>query len=134
MTDVKFSDFSASDLVAVYINLRQQKKDLAEAMKVKAEPIDRTMRGIEAECLRRMQAEGTDAVKTPEGTVYQLRRTSLSVRDRTAFFEWLKDTGDWDMADLRASKCAIQSRVDEGGELPPGLNMSSMMTVGFRAR
>ena len=128
-----FVSFTNSDLVAVYINLRQQKRDLAEAMKVKLEPIDKTMKSVEAECLRRMQEDGADSVKTPEGTVYQKMHTNLSVSDRSAFFEWLKSTNEWEMADLRASKRVIRERVEGGGELPPGLNMTQILSVGFQA-
>src|SRR5690554_6173662 len=96
-----------SELVQKYVELRDEKAQIqAEAAK-KIQPIQAKMDMIEAALLGVFEKSGIDSTKTEFGTAYVSTRTSVSLADKESFREFCKQTGEWGMADIRASKVNV---------------------------
>jgi hypothetical protein len=75
-----------------------------------------------------------ESFKGQSGSAFVTTQASVSVKDSSAFFDWLQETGNWACADIRAGKKEIKNFAENtGGDLPPGVNMSQKRVVQFRA-
>jgi hypothetical protein len=120
-------------LTAQYIRARDIKKRLEEEHKTRLAPLVAAMEKTEAAILAKFNELGIDSAKSENGTAYRSTRTSASVADREAFFTWVKENDAFHMLESRASKTAIEEYVGtSGGNLPPGINWSSEVTVNIR--
>lgn len=123
---------SADQLVEAYIKARdaraakkaQRDRELAE--------YDAIMARIEGELQTAMSAMGVSTMGTPHGTAYKTTFNSATVADPGAFKSFLERTGKWHLADIRAGKVAIREELEATGELPPGVNYSSIEKINIR--
>ena len=118
--------------VKQYVGIR----DAIKAMKDKHEKeledlvdIQNKLTGIIQTCL---EAVGAESIKTSEGTAYTTTRYTASLQDPAAFMQFVKDTDNFDLMDRKANAPAVRDYVAEHGTLPPGVNLSSISTIGIR--
>lgn len=121
-----------SELVALYIQCRDEKASLKAEYDAKLAPIEEKMAKIEAKLLEVFEASGTDSVKTEHGTAYKSTRTTVSVADRDAFMDFVKEGDHWSMMEVRAAKTAVEQYKAANDELPPGLNWKAEVVVNIR--
>lgn len=121
-----------SELVAVYIRLRDEKASLKAEYDEKLAPIDKKLEAIEAKLLEVFHSTGMESVKTEHGTAYMSTRTTVSVADRDAFMEFIKSGDHWSMMEVRAAKTAVEQYKAANDELPPGVNWRSEVVVNIR--
>lgn len=79
-----------------------------------------------------LETAGADSVKTSNGTCYSTTRYTASLADPEAFMKFVKDTQNYDLLDRKANVTAVKDYVAEKGNLPPGVNLSAIKTVGVR--
>ena len=121
-------------LIQTYRRVREMMEADKEEFSKQQAPKTELKEALETEAKRRLSDRGSDSFKTPHGTCFQQMDTSVTVKDKAAFFDWLNDNDNWDYADIRAGKKAIQEYAEEkNGDLPPGINMSQRVVVRFRA-
>lgn len=120
------------EIVAKYIELRDTKQRLKSEYEAKVAKYDEALEKIEATLLRHMNELGVESVRTAAGTMYISRRTSATVADWEAFFDWVRRNEEWSMLEHRASKAAVQSYRDEHNDLPPGINWREERVVNIR--
>jgi hypothetical protein len=121
-----------SELVALYIQMRDEKASLKAEYEEKLAPVEEKMAKIEAKLLEVFDTSGMDSVKTEYGTAYKSERTTVSVADRDAFMEFIKSGDHWSMMEVRAAKTAVEQYKSANDELPPGLNWKSEVVVNIR--
>lgn len=121
-----------NSIVEKYIKLRDRKAEKKKAYEADVETIDNLLTKVEGVMLRYFEEHGMESIRTAAGTVYRGTRTSCTVASREEFFSWLKESGEWDLLDVRAAKANVETFVKENGDLPPGLNWSAVPTVGVR--
>lgn len=79
-----------------------------------------------------MDEAGAESVKTSEGTCYSSTKYTASLADPEAFMKFVKSTDNFDLLDRKANVTAVKAYVAEHTTLPPGVNLSSIKTVGVR--
>jgi hypothetical protein len=79
-----------------------------------------------------LEACGAESIKTSEGTAYTTTRYSASLADPKAFMDHVILNGSFELMDKKANATAVRDYVAETGALPPGVNLSSMSTIGVR--
>lgn len=122
-----------SEAVELYIKMRDKKAQMKATYEESVRPLTEKMEKLEAKLLHIFNETGMDSVKTPLGTAYSSTRTSVSIADRDAFIGFVKETGDFNMLELRPSRSAIPEFAEmNNGELPPGINISTMRVVNVR--
>ena len=120
------------ELVMRYRQLRDRKVEMQERHKEELAPVNKLMQAVENRMLKEMLEEGFESIKTKAGTAYKTTRTSASVADRTAFLDFVREEGMWEMLESRANKLAVEAYREETGDLPPGINWREDVGVNFR--
>ena len=114
-----------------FIKLRDHKAKAKKAFDTSMERINQAVEKLENEILAGLQEQGLQNVKTDAGTAYVNTMSSATVKDRPAFEEWAKATGNTGAMDIRANKKAIRELLDEGEEIP-GVSYNERITIGVR--
>lgn len=120
-------------VVEAYRKIRDErarlKKDYEEA--------DALFRGkletLEAYMLGETAKQGVDSFKTPFGTAYKYHATGVTTSDWDAVLGFIRDNELWNMLEHRVSKKAVEEYKDEHEVYPPGLDVTTIAKMGFRA-
>jgi type I site-specific restriction endonuclease len=121
-----------SEIVTKYIELRDKKAELKAEYDNKVASIDEVLDKIEVKLLQVFEETGSKSFSTPNGTAYASVRTSASVADKEAFMEYVKNTEQWPLLEVRASKTAVEQHRDLHEDLPPGVNWREERVVNIR--
>jgi hypothetical protein len=118
--------------IAQFVAIRDAIAKRNEAFKQEMAPYHDALQKLNALLLDHMNAMNVSQLKSEAGTAYVSTMSSVSVTDKQAFREYIETTGNWNVADLRASKTACEAMLvtDEG--LPPGVSYSARKVVNVR--
>jgi len=119
-------------LVEKYVALRDKKATIKAEYDGKIERIEELLKKVEGVMLNHFEETGTESVRTAAGTCYRSTRSSCTVADREVFRAFILANNAWELADLRASKKAVEEYKTANEDLPPGLNYSAEVVVGVR--
>lgn len=119
-------------LVDKYRALRDKKKYITDRQKEEVKPYNEAMEQLEAAILDALNRSGVESVRTKAGTAFKTTRSSYTVRDPAQFREWLEANNRFDLLETRVSKDAIETLVESGATLPPGIGISSEVIVNIR--
>lgn len=129
---MKVTDLPNDQIVRVYIELRDRRAQ----RKASYDNDDAADKGkqekLEAVLLSRFLADGTESVRTANGTAYKSTRTSVSCADGAVFFDWCRENDAWDMLEKRPKKDAVVAFREEHNDIPPGLNWREDVTINVR--
>jgi hypothetical protein len=117
-------------LVQHYIQIRDEKARISTEQKLVTDRLARAMKKIEEKLLAEMQILGTESMRTSSGTCYRSIRTSATVDDRDTFMAFAVQHPEF--LESRANKTAVEEYIDTTGEVPPGVRVSRMATIGVR--
>ena len=124
--------FNLETLVMKYRDLRDKKKEVQDSIKESVAQINEAMEQLENVILNHLNTIGADSMKTKSGTAYKSTRTSYTVKDPALFREWIAENARFDLLETRVSKEAIENLIETGATLPPGLGISSDITLNVR--
>lgn len=124
--------YSADQLIAKYIELRDKKAELAEEFKLRNQPFNEGMEIIENALMDMLNAQGGQNIKTGSGTAYISEVLNVKVEDWESFSYWVQRFGTPDFFVKNANKTAVKEYMDGGGPLPPGLSMSTLRNLNVR--
>lgn len=122
----------AEELIQRYVELRDKKAEFKQEYDSKTLEINTELEQLENKLLKLFQDVGVDNVKTRFGTAYTSVKSSASVEDKEAFFNFVKGEEEWGFIDIRAAKLAIEQYKDTHQKLPPGVKWSEIRTVNVR--
>lgn len=126
-------DINFDQLVDKYIRIRDKKAEVKKVQQAEIDKFDQALIAIERLFLAEMQRTGAKSVATNHGTAYQKTQTSVTIADREIFRKFVQDDPEhWIFADLRANAPAVKAYLDERAELPPGVNLTSRLTVNVQ--
>lgn len=128
------SSITADQLTEAYIKLRNKKKQIEERHKQELRPINEAMERLELIAMQFLQANQLQSISSNGATCFIVNRRSYKIEDRDEFRSWCESNGRTDFFEARPAKAAIDEYVEAGNPLPPGLNVSSDVTVQFRAK
>lgn len=119
-------------LVAKYIALRDEAEAIAERHKAELEGVKEKMKALESYFQEDMHASNASSLKYATGTVIRTSKTAYTIVDRSAFFDWVRETGNDDLLDRRVLQSATNKWVEENKETPPGVFGNSAFSITFR--
>jgi hypothetical protein len=120
-------------LVKKYIELRDEVKAIEAEFDLKKKPKKEAMEQIQGILLGFLDKSGGTAMKTEFGTCYSTTRYSASLADADAFMRFVVDQKAFHMLDRKANATAVREYVEEHqGNLPPGVNLTQIKSVGVR--
>lgn len=119
------------NLVAQYVELRDQKTKVTARAKELVGKLDDKMDKLEVDILQALNETGVESARTKAGTAYKKTTRSTNIADWDSFLPWVQGTGNWHMLTRAANKTAVLEYLDDQEELPPGINLFSKIEVSI---
>ncbi|NVN99281.1 MAG: hypothetical protein HXX17_08155 [Geobacteraceae bacterium] len=120
------------EIVKTYIQVREKKSQLKAAFEEEQAKYTALQDKLEALILAKFQEMGIESTRTDYGTATATTRSSVSLADPDAFFQFVKENDAFDMIERRPAKAAVEQYKQATGDLPPGLNWSETRVVSIR--
>lgn len=118
--------------VGQYIQLRDKIKEMDKRHEEERKPLLDLQNVLSGWMMEFLEKTGGTAIKTKHGTVYLSTRYSASLADPDAFMNFVIENKLYDLLDRRANSTACKDYATEKGDLPPGVNLTALQTVGVR--
>lgn len=118
--------------ISQFIDLRDKIKEIQERHEAELKPLLEVKDMVAGWLQTFMENAGCDKVGTDAGTCHFTTRTSASVADPALFMSFVIENKQFDLLDRRANVTAVKSYAKENKTLPPGVNLSTIKTVGVR--
>jgi len=123
---------TVDEVVKGYIKLRDKKNSMKKEQADELRPISEKMTLLENWLLRDLQTRKVESQKTAEGTAFISTMAAATVKDRDAFFDFVKEKGMWDLLENRVSKTVVRDYLEDTGEIVPGVNYQETQVVRIR--
>ena len=123
---------TVDQVVKGYIKLRDKKNDMKKEPTEQLRPISEKMGLLENWLLRDLQTRGVQSQKTAEGTAFVSTTAAATVKDRDAFFDFVREKEMWELLESRVSKTVVADYLEETGEVIPGVNYQQTQVVRIR--
>ena len=117
------------DRVKQYLELRRLKKDIETRHKEELAPLKEVMGELEGILQAHLREHKLNSANTSHGTFYQSTRWTASVKDTTAFLEYVVEHQAWDLLERRCNPTAGIDYTTRHGIPPPGVQLSSFTKV-----
>lgn len=118
--------------IAQYVMVRDKIKEIEDKQEEELKPYKELQTQLQAWLQTHLEKNGSESIKTKQGTVYLSVRYSASLADPDAFMKFVVDNGLYELLDRRANATAVRDYVQENGGLPPGVNLNGIKNVGVR--
>lgn len=115
-------------IVAHYVALRDQKKDIEQAAKIEAAPIVQDMEQIEAALHAYMLDNELKALPTRSGTAYLVTATQTRCYDWDEVLEYVVKHQEYGAFERRVSKTWLQEQT----AIIPGVELTSFTNTNIR--
>lgn len=123
---------SHEQLVAKYIDLRDQAGVIAARHKEELEGVKANLATLENYFKEDMHASNASSLKYKTGTVIRSLKSTYRAVDRSAFFDWVRETGNISLLDGRLLQSAVKEWTEENKTTPPGVFAESEFSITFR--
>ena len=128
---MKLSPGAATEM---YIKLRDAKKTRDDAHKESMKKIVEAMDKLEGALLEFLDASGANSFASDSGTAFKTTHTSATVADKDTFMKFVRETEQWEALDIKANKTFVSEYIEENQEIPPGVKISKISTVGVQRK
>jgi hypothetical protein len=133
MTDETKPPIDVNLRVQQYVQVRDHLKKMDAEYEEKRKPILELQSSLAGELQEALTAANASSIATDNGTCYETVRHSTSLADPEAFMKYVINNGAFDLMDRKANATAVREFAKaQGGQLPPGVNLSSIKTIGVR--
>lgn len=120
------------ELVEQMVKVRDKLKEADDAHKKKTEAARKYKEQLENKLLEKLNQVGGEAVKTAHGTVYRTTRRSATIADGDTFRDFVINQAAFDLVDWKANALAVDDFIKSNSAPPPGVNFTTVFTVGVR--
>ena len=114
-------------ITKAYVAIRDKRSELKKAFDLEDGALKENLTKLEAQLLRVMQEQKSDAIRTESGTVYRQEEIKPGVSDWSALDQWIEandDVGPSDVLEKRVSRKFITEYMEQNdGALPPGVSV-----------
>jgi hypothetical protein len=125
---------TAADATAMYIQLRDKKKEKDEAHKESLKKLNSAMERLEGALLEFLDTSRLQSSACAAGTVFKAMHTSATVTDKDVFMKFVKDTDQFEALDVKANKTFVAEYMEDNKEAPPGVKVISIASVGVQRK
>lgn len=126
------SEHTAASLVEEFVQFRDARTDLKKQFDINDSRLKEYMEQREIKLLQMLEALDAQSLKTPFGTAYTQIKSRYSCADWPNYWQYMKDHDRMDLVEKRPAQAALAKIQEDGGELPPGVNVFSERTVTVR--
>lgn len=115
-----------------FVKLRDIIRKMEAEFEEKIKPYKDTRDQLALALLQMLESTKQESARTVHGTVYKTKKQSVSIADKEAFWDFVVANKDWDLVDKRANVTGCVDFAEKHNAMPPGVNYSSIFTVGVR--
>jgi hypothetical protein len=119
-------------VIGKYIALRDKRDEINRKAKEEVAKINEKLDVAEAKLMSVMDKLGMESIKSDKGTAYVSTTTRASVADWDATLAFIKRRRLWNMLEQRVSKKAVEEYIEAKGDVPPGVDVSTMRKLNVR--
>jgi hypothetical protein len=123
---------TVDQVLAAYLELRNQRDDLKKVQAEDMAPINEKMRACQVWVQKQLQSQGLTNFKGSSGIAFLQTDTTVSVKDWDAMFAWIQAQNLWQFLEHRVSKSVVTDYIEATKEIPPGLGVSSEVSAHIR--
>lgn len=116
--------------VAQFVLVRDEIEIIKERHKAELAEYEELKQKLIGEMLAFLDKTGQEAAKTTAGTARVMVRHTAVCTDPDEFMEFVFTNNLRELIDRRANAIACRDYAEEKGNLPPGVKINSMRTVG----
>ncbi len=127
-------NLSPGQATEMYIKLRDTKKQKDDEHKESLKKLVAAMDKIEAGILEFLNSSGANSIASDAGTAYKSTQISATVEDKELFMSFVKETDQFEALDIKANKTFVKDYMEENQEVPPGVKVSQMSTIGVQRK
>jgi hypothetical protein len=118
-----------------YIKLRDKKEALIEQHRQEIKKYTDVMAQLEGYLRGHLKSQKLSSISCDAGTAFIQRQRSATVADTATFREFIISNSNFDLADFRPKKDAVEGYIEEhDGEGVPGVNFSTRDIVLVQRR
>jgi hypothetical protein len=117
-----------------YISLRDEKEAIQRKHKDELATINEGMKLIEKWTSRELNKMGLEESRSSVGSVFFSNADTCKVVDKDAFLSFCKDTNQFELMEIKASKVVVRDFMTNSGEIPAGVEFKSADVVRFRRK
>lgn len=120
--------------VQKYINIRNELDAKRKEYQEFEKSLKQKLEDIQFEILNISDELGVDSLKTEFGTAYRSVKSSYRIVNWEEYLDWAEKNGALHTLQKRVTKSAVDEIVQEDleGDLPPGLDLYSEVTINIR--
>ena len=120
--------------VQKYIQIRNELAEIRKTFQAVEVALKADLEDISFEIVNISDELGVDSLKTEYGTAYRSVKSSYRVLDWEMYLQWAEEHGALHTIQKRVTKTAVDEIVeaDLGGDLPPGLDLYTEVTINIR--
>lgn len=119
--------------IAQFLALRDKIAAIKEEQAKALQPFNAAKAKLEEILQEHLKTANLDSIRVKGiGTAYKATESSATVQDADAFRSFVLQTGDWDMADIRANKAHVRKHIEKHGNVPPGVKFTQAVTINVR--
>jgi sugar phosphate isomerase/epimerase len=126
---------NVEELVAVYVNIRDQKKTIQEEADAKIDALDRDMKVIAEHLLELCKELGADNIRTGHGTVIRTIKTKYWTSDWASMYDFVREHNAFDLLEKRIHQTNMKNFLEENPEeCPVGVNVEKEYAITVRRK
>lgn len=118
-------------VVAHYVSLREQVKEMEAELKERTAPLKEAMTQIEAALQKMLQDQGLESMKTGAGTAYISKTERAKIEDWNTVLSFIQEHDTTELLERRINATALKDLRDAGTEVP-GVSLNTFTKVNVR--
>lgn len=124
--------YTADQLIAKYVEIRDERNALSERHKAEMVPLTQSLDVIEGALMNMLNEQGGQSIKTGSGTAYRSEVMTCKVEDWDSFFYYVQRFNAQGLLVRNVNKTAVKEMLDAGQSLPPGVSTQTIYNLNVR--
>lgn len=125
-------NITSGQLIAQFLKLRNRIKEKEDEQKKALAPAKEMLALMNAKLLDMLNQAAVDSIAAPDGTAYKTERSTASISEGQEFRDYVVANELFDLLDWKANATAVKDHINEFGAPPPGVKLTTVLTVNVR--
>lgn len=123
-----------NDIMSQYRELRARRDDMKQLHAAQLAPLTEEMDRIEIALQQAMDMMGLSQFSSGDTTAFKQTRVRAKISDPHLFRQWCEANNRFDFYENRVSKDVLDNWLEQGNDLPAGVEVNSEVVVNIRKK
>lgn len=120
--------------VQAYVGLRTENKRIEDEAAAQVAANKDKMEKLAAWLQLKAEKDGLEKIPTKYGTVFWTEGDRCSVSNGEAYFAFVRQHDAWELLEKRASKVGVRDWIKTHGQVPPGVDYTTLKQINVRSK